>query len=652
MPEARLPSLAVGNGRLLVTSDAEGQVLSACWPCIDSPNQLGSLDISPRTAPAKTYTKAKPKYVEGTNISSSNTPHGLRVLDTVIDSPAGVDTGDVFVRRVCGPHPALSVHLVPELDGRPGAQTIYWDEDTQALLAFCRHNWLAVGSSVGNVEDFHCGRRGDESAAAHFLGHKSSLPGERIALRSVDGLLFLKPSDSEQGSLMIMAFGRTREHALATLQATRNSTWKSIEQQSYDRSRKVLEELKLSGWNPTVHQLLQRSSLVLDLLTNRETGGLIAGPDVQSGIESAPGYAAVWGRDAAWTLIGALSLGHIALAKKMLCFAVATQSPEGLWLHRHHTDHSLATSWGLHQIDETGIYLFSFECYLQSSGDLEFIRTNWPAIARAAEFLLMVSEKDEFPSVDLWEERDGYHLYTVASTIAGLRSAAHLAGAIQLPEMAQAERWKAAADATTHQAASRFWDRELGRFVASIQVSAGLPMVDSDRPELSAKVQNGRNRPTASLPAYPNWRDAETEATSIRHDVSILSLAVPFSILSFDDPRVASSAATLKSTLWNKVVGGCCRYEGDSYGGGNPWPLATLWLAIYEGVQGNLSECRRLVDWVATHTTHAGLVPEQVHRKTGEPVAAVPLSWSHAMVAIAVAAASETAVWKVPSSTR
>ena len=177
-------------------------------------------------------------------------------------------------------------------------------------------------------------------------------------------------------------------------------------------------------------------------------------------------------------------------------------------------------------------------------------------------------------------------------------------------------------------------------------------MVDGDRPELSAKVQNSSNRPTTSLPAYPNWRDAETEATSIRQDVSILSLAVPFGILTFDDPRVVNSAAALKGALWNKVVGGYCRYEGDSYGGGNPWPLATLWLAIYEGVQGNVSESKRLVDWVATHTTPAGLVPEQVHRETGEPVAAVPLSWSHAMVAIAVAAASETAVWKVPSSAR
>ncbi|KAI9037790.1 uncharacterized protein KD926_011579 [Aspergillus affinis] len=384
-------------------------------------------------------------------------------------------------------------------------------------------------------------------------------PGERIVLRAVDGLLFLRPSGSDSEPLVVFAFGDTREDVLASLQATRNLTWEAIAQQSYAKSRQVLGELKLSGWNPTIHQLLERSSLVLDLLTNRETGGLIAGPDVHSGIESAPGYAAVWGSDAA-------------------------------------------------------------------SGDLEFIKKNWSAIARAANFLLFVSEKEEFPSVDLWEERDGYHLYTVASTIAGLRSAAHLALAVQLTDTTQIERWKTATEAITAKAANRFWDQGLGRFVASVQVSSGLPMVDKDRPELSAKVQDGRNRPTTSLPSYPNWRDAETETTSIRHDVSVLSMAVPSAILPLDDPQVVSSVVALKGALWNNVVGGYCRYEGDSYDGGNPWPLATLWLAIYKGAQGNLSESKQLVEWVAAHTTPAGLVPEKVHHETGDPVAAVPLS--------------------------
>lgn len=70
---------------------------------------------------------------------------------------------------------------------------------------------------------------------------------------------------------------------------------------------------------------------------------------MQFGIASAPGYAAVWGRDAAFTALGALAMGRIGLAKQILQFAINTQSPEGLWLHRHYTDYALVSSWGLHQ---------------------------------------------------------------------------------------------------------------------------------------------------------------------------------------------------------------------------------------------------------------------------------------------------------------
>ena len=37
-----------------------------------------------------------------------------------------------------------------------------------------------------------------------------------------------------------------------------------------------------------------------------------------------------------------------------------------------------------------------------------------------------------------------------------------------------------------------------------------------------------------------------------------------------------STVTSLRKQLWNTRVGGMHRYEGDSYGGGNPWPLATL----------------------------------------------------------------------------
>ncbi|KAK2007462.1 Six-hairpin glycosidase [Colletotrichum eremochloae] len=637
MVEARLPSIASGNGRLLVTMDSRGEVLSACWPSVDSPNQFATFSIKP--APGQTLgaipKSSPPCYVDETNISTSQSQEGLRFTDAVVDLEDDIPQIDFFVRKISGPHPILRLLLQPNMDGRPGAQTIYWDEESQALLAFCRQRWLAVGSSRDRARGFHCGRLGSPGEASRFVD-ADDLPGERIAFREVDAILELK--DSTEDTIILTVFGSTREEVLAGFNKRRDHEWMQFEGLAKQRAAKILTESTLEGWTPAVTQMLRRSSLVWDVLTNRLTGGMIAGPDVQSGIASAPGYAAFWARDAAWALLGTVAMRQHALSKSVLEFAWATQSPEGLWLHRHHTDHSVASSWGLHQIDETGIILHCFEKYVDAAQDTAMLTEHWAGVEKAAEFLVRSRDQRRgipLPSVDLWEEREGFHLYTAASVIGGLRAAVALASKVQ-SSSSTIERWTSVADEMQQKAEAQFWNDEHGRFVSSLENSAALPMFDPERPELNAKVQ--KTKPQTSIPQYPNWRDEHVEAVTYTHDISTIALAVPFGVLPLDDPRIVATVASIRKQLWNGRVGGLHRYENDSYGGGNPWPLATLWLAIYEAGRGNKEEAKKLVEWVVEHSTAAGLVPEQVHRVGGYPVASVPLSWSHAMVAIAVAA--------------
>lgn len=637
MAQARLPSIASGNGRLLVTVDSDGDVLSACWPDIDSPNQFATFLVQAACrdqadAPPK---PASPRYEGDTNISLSQSQTGLSFTDLVVDTSEDGPQVDLFVRKVAGPHPTLRLLFQPNMDGRPGAQTIYWDEQSQALLSFCRKHWLAIGSSPGSVDGFHCGRLGSESAASRFIG-AHTLPGERIAFREVDSILEFRKST--QDTLIFSVFGSTREQVLDGLHRARGIHWSELEELARKRAAYALTESKLQGWTPEVTRLLRRSSLVWDVLTNRKTGGMIAGPDVQSGIASAPGYAAFWARDAAWALLGTVAMGQYDLSKQVLEFAWATQAPEGLWLHRHHTDHSVASSWGLHQIDETGIILHCFKKYVDDSGDLAMLTEHWEGVEKAANFLIRSQDEKRrlpVPTVDLWEEREGYHLYTAASTVGGLRAAVALSKKLsQAP--AAAKEWASVADEILRQAETQFWDEGNGRFVSSLENSAALPMFDPERSELNARVQ--KSRPQTAIPQYPNWRDERVEAVTYTHDISTIAFAVPFGVLPPEDSRIIATVESIRKTLMNERVGGLHRYENDSYGGGNPWPLATLWLAIYEADRGNKDEAKRLVEWVTEHSTAAGLVPEQVHRLHGGPVASVPLSWSHAMVAIAVAA--------------
>ncbi|KAF4965411.1 hypothetical protein FSARC_6789 [Fusarium sarcochroum] len=562
MAEARLPSIASGNGRLLVTVDARGEVLSACWPNVDSPNQFAAFEIRPAPGQASEATPepSPPRYVDETNISTSQSQQGLQFTDVVVDDIERNGTQvDFFARKGSGPHPALRLLLQPNMDGRPGAQTIYWDGQSQALLAFCRRRWLAVGSARGRVTGFHCGRLGSPSEASKFVD-AGRLPGERIAFREVDGILELGQSTDD--TIILAVFGRTREEVLAGLKERRDHQWTQFESLAKERATEVLTESTLQGWSPAVTRMLRRSSLVWDVLTNRSTGGMIAGPDVQSGIASAPGYAAFWARDAAWALLGTVAMGQYALSKSVLEFAWATQSPEGLWLHRHHTDHSVASSWGLHQIDETGIILHCFKKYIDATGDTVMLTQHWTGVETAAAFLMNSRDPERgipLPSVDLWEEREGFHLYTAASTIGGLRATAALAEKLQYNSSA-AKLWISVADDIQQRTEAQFWDEKCGRFVSSLENSAALSMPQEARQQpgsilrtslspsssqSSSNLETPRPDSADRIPRFPKFLDS-TQRGSAKDQISDLELMHHYTSAAY---RTFSSWEGVRQTL-------------------------------------------------------------------------------------------------------
>ena len=82
------------------------------------------------------------------------------------------------------------------------------------------------------------------------------------------------------------------------------------------------------------------------------------------------------------------------------------------------------------------------------------------------------------------------------------------------------------------------------------------------------------------------------------------------------------------------------RYEGDSYHRvsndlpGNPWFICTLWLADFLAdraeTETDVASAVELMQWVADHALPSGVLAEQVHPVTGEPLSVSPLTWSHA----------------------
>ena len=131
-------------------------------------------------------------------------------------------------------------------------------------------------------------------------------------------------------------------------------------------------------------------------------------------------------------------------------------------------------------------------------------------------------------------------------------------------------------------------------------------------------------------------------------DASLLGLAVPYQVVSPDEPIMLRTVEYIESTILRE--GGLHRYDEDSYFGGGAWILLTAWLGWYytelaaqcpdkaTGLQKKIQTCQR---WIDLQASNNGYLPEQVPENLNAPsyypiwVArwgqiASPLLWSHA----------------------
>ena len=134
-----------------------------------------------------------------------------------------------------------------------------------------------------------------------------------------------------------------------------------------------------------------------------------------------------------------------------------------------------------------------------------------------------------------------------------------------------------------------------------------------------------------------NWEVDETV------DASLVGLW-QFGMYQPDDPKILPTMQAIREQLWVKTsVGGVARYTNDHYHQvsqdisnvpGNPWFICTLWLAEWYLLTAkevnDLKQGLDILEWVAAHALHSGILAEQVDPYTDQPVSVSPLTWSHA----------------------
>jgi GH15 family glucan-1,4-alpha-glucosidase len=101
--------------------------------------------------------------------------------------------------------------------------------------------------------------------------------------------------------------------------------------------------------------------------------------------------------------------------------------------------------------------------------------------------------------------------------------------------------------------------------------------------------------------------------------------------------NIVNTLSAIEQNISNLTsLGGVVRYENDWYMRNdenlppNPWFVCTLWLAQIYIAMDMADKALPLMDWSLSHTLSGGIMSEQVHPLSGQPVGVAPLVWSHA----------------------
>lgn len=301
--------------------------------------------------------------------------------------------------------------------------------------------------------------------------------------------------------------------------------------------------------------LYRKSVKVLKRVQTR-SGGCLATPKGER-------YPYVYPRDNAVCILGFVSAGLFKEAKRALGFIMKTQLPSGAFPQRVDTDGRDA-SYKPIQIDGTALNLCALSRYVAESGDRDFALKNWEIAESAVEYIIknVHPEKDlvftpnsvhEFPPME-----EGLELWANATCLAAIRQSYSLGKALGM----QRPRWSETANRVRSGISNYMWNSRLKAFIKTIRLK-------------------------------------ESSSVETDPDTSCLALC-EFGIFPDRDAKMKSAIKRVEETLWNRALGGLCRYpkyQGRNNGGWGPWPHFTLMLARHYIRLGDKDKADRLLEW-------------------------------------------------------
>ncbi|HET8671253.1 MAG TPA: glycoside hydrolase family 15 protein, partial [Candidatus Saccharimonadales bacterium] len=332
----------------------------------------------------------------------------------------------------------------------------------------------------------------------------------------------------------------------------------------------------------TYADFVKKSLMVIKAHCDKR-GGVIASVDSSIYNFGRDYYNYVWPRDGGYAIWPLIRLGFRDEAKKFFEFCRDVMTDDGYLMHKYQPDRAIGSTWhplihGRHkelaiQEDETAIVLYMLGEYYDYTADKDFVMSLYSTLIQpAANFMAdFMDDQTKLPhaSYDLWEQKFMTSTYTTAIVYQSLLVAADFAEEFEYPD--DAVRWRDVAAEILENSKVFF------------------------SPERKAFRKGYLLQEDGSL-AFDNTLDISSFYGPMMYWPQGMS------------EEIKQSLTTVEAILLDKSPsGGCVRYEHDGYfmvdhnSLGNPWVLATLWLAQYYIRSQQLDRAKHYIDWAISH---------------------------------------------------
>lgn len=385
-----------------------------------------------------------------------------------------------------------------------------------------------------------------------------------------------------------------------------------------------------TSYEERIYEIYKRSILLFPLLTNQETGGIIASPEIDENFTKCGRYAYCWPRDAVFVTKAMDILKMEKESEKFYKnFCKKTQSKNGMWEQRFFTDGKLAPSWG-YQIDETASVVYGVYEHYKYTKSEKFLKDNLQMCEKATDFLkkyvkdwLGIEGTDErnkdvvkeeieedtkqrtgrehkyHISYDLWEMCEGIHLYSLASIYAAFESMLNI---------------------------YKILGKNVSDFENNRLKEEKIQKIEREIEKIQVEIKKYINENLYDENKKTYVRNTEDK----KMDISILGAVTPFNLFKPKESKIKNTVENINLNL-RTYTGGYQRFEQDNYMNGNPWPIANLWMTLYYLESGEKRKAKETFDFVVKTAGKHYFLGEQVDNKTLKPNWVIGLGWSHAM---------------------